>query len=295
MTNPTVPDWLDRKAYPFAHHWLELPDGARMHYVDEGRGPVLLFVHGTPTWSFEWRHLIRGLCDRYRCIAPDLLGMGLSDRPADFAYTPEAHADALAAFVRRLSLEQFTLILHDFGGPIGLPLLFESPARVNAAVLINTWAWSFAEDPLMTRRARLAGGRLGRFLYRWFNASLRLLMPSAYADRSRLTPQIHRQYLAVFPDRDSRAQVLWQFARALLGSSGFFDRLWQQRATLRAKPVLLVWGMRDNAFQPALLRRWREALPDAQVLELPTAGHWPHEEAPDQVTSAIAELLRPAS
>jgi hypothetical protein len=108
MSTPTappapVPAWLDREAYPFAHHWVDLPDGPRMHYVDEGSGDAILFIHGTPTWSFEWRHLIRGLSESNRCVAPDLIGFGLSDRPRDFAYTPEAHAEAIAAFVERLN------------------------------------------------------------------------------------------------------------------------------------------------------------------------------------------------
>ncbi|MGH7460099.1 MAG: alpha/beta fold hydrolase [Longimicrobiales bacterium] len=290
-TSRALPQWLDRQAYPFQSHWLELPSLGQMHYVDEGAGPAVLFVHGTPTWSFEWRHLIRTLSGRYRCIAPDLLGMGLSDRPGDFAYSPEAHADALAALVRQLGLERFTLIVHDFGGPIGLPLLFDSPARVNGVVLINTWAWSLADDAGMARRARVAGGGFGRFLYRWFNASLRLIMPSAYGDRRRLTPEIHGQYLSVFTDRAARVQVLWQFARALLGSSAFFDRLWQQRARLREKPVLIVWGMKDSAFEPRMLRRWQEALPDARVTEL-AVGHWPHEEAPVEVQRSVSEFLQ---
>jgi haloalkane dehalogenase len=114
-------------------------------------------------------------------------------------------------------------------------------------------------------------------------------MPSVYADRSKLTPAIHRQYLEVFRDRAARGRVLWPFARALLGSSGFYDRLWQQRAGLREKPVLIIWGVKDDAFRPYMLERWRQALPHARVIELPV-GHWPHEEAPDLVTAALAEL-----
>ncbi len=297
----TAPAWLDRAAYPFKNRWLELPGGRRIHYIDEGQGETLLFVHGTPTWSFEWRHLIRGLSGQFRCVAPDLLGMGLSDRPRDFAYTPEAHAQALSEFVRRLSApsqdpdvrplsDRFTLVLHDFGGPIGLPLLFEAPARVNGVVLINTWAWSFADDRVMARRARMAGGAFGRFLYRWLNAPLKILTPSVFADRKKLTPEIHAQYLSVFPDRDSRGQVLWSFARALLGSSAFYDRLWRQVGTLGQKPVLIVWGTKDNAFRPYLLERWRSALPSARVLELP-AGHWPHEEEPEPIIFAMRDFV----
>src|SRR5262249_47883068 len=122
MNRSQIPAWLDRHAYPFEHRWFTLGSGARVHYVDEGTGPTLLFVHGTPTWSFEWREQIKALAPSFRCVALDLVGMGLSDRPADFAYTPEAHAAALSEFVNGLDLQDFTLIVHDFGGPIGLPL-----------------------------------------------------------------------------------------------------------------------------------------------------------------------------
>jgi haloalkane dehalogenase len=288
-----IPAWLDQQAYPFRHRWLQLPGGARMHYVDEGTGPALLFVHGTPTWSFEWRHLVRGLREGYRCIAPDLLGMGLSDRPPDFAYTPESHAAALAVFVNALGLERLTLIVHDFGGPIGLPLAL-APTPVDRLVLINTWAWSFARDPDMEKKARIAASSLGRLLYRWANVSLRLIMPSAYADRGKLTPAIHRQYLEVFRDRDAREQVLWSFARALRGSSDFYQSLWSRLGKVADKPTVIIWGMKDSALRPHQLTRWRSALPRARVVELPV-GHWPHEEAPAEVAAAVRGFLSATS
>ncbi|HSL71750.1 MAG TPA: alpha/beta fold hydrolase, partial [Longimicrobiales bacterium] len=264
-TTGQLPAWLDREAYPFANHWVTLSGGRRMHYVDEGDGETLLFVHGTPTWSFEWRHLIRAFSEQYRCIAPDLIGMGLSSRPDDFAYTPAAHADVLREFVGALGLNRFTLIVHDFGGPIALPLALDPVSRAHRLVLINTWMWSFAGDGDMEKKARMAGGNLGRFLYRWANASLRMIAPSAFADRRKLTPAIHHQYLSVFPDRDSRERVLWTFARALLGSSDYYTSLWERRAALTRIPVLIIWGMKDPAFAPNQLQRWREALPNAQV------------------------------
>src|SRR5688572_3562573 len=158
-----------------------------MHYVDEGAGEPILFVHGTPTWSFEWRHVIRALAPRWRCIAPDHLGFGLSDRPRDFPYTPQAHAANLARFVDALDLGELTLVVHDYGGPIGLPLAVERPGLVTRLVVINSWMWSFTGDREMERAARMAGGAIGRFLYRYANASLRLIMPSAYGDRGKLT------------------------------------------------------------------------------------------------------------
>jgi haloalkane dehalogenase len=285
-----APAWLDLAAYPFTNRWLELSSGPRMHYVDEGAGDTILFVHGTPTWSFEWRHLIRALSATNRCLAPDLLGFGLSDRPRDFAYTPESHAEVLSAFVRELGLDDFTLVVHDYGGPIALPLALERPTGVRRVVVLNSWMWSFAGDREMERRARIAGGAVGRFLYEWANFSLRVLAPSAYADRRKLTPSIHRQYLSVFPDRWSRGAVLWPLARALLGSSAYYDRLWSMRNRLREVPVLIVWGVLDTAFRPAQLERWRAAVPEATVVELPV-GHWPHEEAPDDVIGALRRFV----
>jgi haloalkane dehalogenase len=257
-----------------------------MHYVDEGAGPPILFVHGTPSWSFEWRHLIRALSAEHRCIAPDLLGFGLSSRPRAFPYTPAAHAEVVMAFVEQLGLRDFTLVVHDFGGPIGLPLALTGNTGVRRVVIVNTWMWSFAGDPEMERAAKIAGGALGKFLYRWANLSLRAIMPGAWADRKKLTPEIHAQYLAPFPDRWSRGAVLWPLAHALLGSSGYYESLWARRERLRALPVLIVWGMKDPAFKPAQLAKWREALPEARVVEL-QAGHWPHEEAPDAVAEAV--------
>jgi haloalkane dehalogenase len=285
-------DWVDREAYPFRSRWLALPEG-RLHYIDEGEGeaePVLL-VHGTPTWSFEYRHLVQALRATRRCIAVDHLGFGLSDRPAGAAYTPEAHANRLRTFVDKLGLQRFSLIAHDFGGPIALPLALDQPARVSRLVVLNSWMWSFADDPEMMKRARLVSGGFGRFLYRRLNASLRLITPSAYGDRRKLTRAIHRQYLAPFPDADSRERVLWALARALTSSSEFYEDLWQRRERLREIPTLVVWGMKDTAFRPAQLARWRQALPHASFVELAEAGHWPHEEEPEAVTAAVRPFL----
>jgi haloalkane dehalogenase len=281
---------LDRTVYPFADHWAEVGPG-RMHFVDEGSGETVLFVHGTPTWSFEWRHVIRALAPAYRCVAPDLIGFGLSDRPRDFAYTPEAHAAVLAEFVDRTITGPFTLVVHDFGGPIALPLALRDSGGVRRLVVINSWMWSFAGDREMEQKGRVAGGAAGRFLYRWLNMSLRVLTPYAYGDRRKLTPAIHRQYLERFPDRWSRGAVLWPLARAILGSGEYYDSLWRERQKLRDRPALVLWGLRDKAFPPRMLGQWREALPQARVVELAASGHWPHEEEPDLVIEELRRFL----
>lgn len=283
-----VPSWLDTQAYPFTHRVAKLPRG-HMHYVDEGQGHPVLFVHGTPTWSFEYRHVIQALRSKVRCIAPDHLGFGLSERPSGLAYTPEEHAANLRSFVDQLGLRDLTLVVHDFGGPIALPLALDEPSRVKRLVVLNSWCWPFEGE--MEKRAKMAGGGLGRFLYRRMNASLKLIMPSAYGDRRKLTPQIHRQYLSVFPDADSREQVLFALAQALTGSRGFYARLWERRGALANIPALVLWGMKDKAFPPNLLEKWREALPHARVVELAKSGHWPHEEEPERVVVELERFL----
>ncbi len=281
---------IDRRAYPFRDRWFRAPAG-RMHFVDEGHGPAVLFVHGTPTWSFEWRHLIRTLRHTHRCIAVDHLGFGLSDRPIDFSYTPEAHARNFAAFLDSLGLDDVTLVVHDFGGPIALPVCLEPGRAVSRLVLLNTWMWDLTGDRDMARKARIAGSGIGRFLYRRLNFSLRVLMPTAFGDRRRLGRHVHRQYLERFPDPASRERVLWPLARSLLDSGPWLRSLWQQRDRLAGRRTLVLWGLADSALRPHLLARWKAALPGARVVEYPHAGHWPHEELPSQVAGDLGDWL----
>lgn len=284
--------WLDRRALPYRSRFLATSRGA-IHYVDEGPGDAeaVLLVHGTPSWLFEYRHLIATLSRTRRVLAFDHLGFGLSERPRDFAYTPEAHAELLREIVERLELRRFALVVHDYGGPIALPFACEAPERITSLVVMNSWAWPLTEDPELARAARFAGSAIGRFLYRWLNASLRLLMPHAYADKSKLTRAIHAQYLAPFRERDARVRVLWALARALTTSAYSLRELWKQRASLAKIPALIVWGLADRALPPRLLARWREALPQAELAELPDVGHWPQEEAPERVAALLDEFL----
>jgi pimeloyl-ACP methyl ester carboxylesterase len=281
--------WLDRETYPFTHREVALSAG-RMHYIDEGRGPTLLFVHGTPSWSFEFRHLIRALATRYRCIAPDHLGFGLSERPPGFAYTPESHATVLAQFVARLGLRDVTLVVHDYGGPIGLPLALASSSIVKRLVVINSWMWPFDDDRVVRRWGRFAGSWFGKLLYRELALPLRTLMPRTFADRSKLTPAIHAHYVAPFASRRSRAQVLWPLARALLASGPFYASLEARADALANVPTSIIWGVKDPALGKRQLDHWRRLLPHAPVTKI-DAGHWPHEERPSEVVDALLRAL----
>ena len=286
----STPEWLDRAGWPYTPRFVALPEG-RLHYVDEGTGDTVVLVHGTPTWSYEWRHVIAGLKGAHRMVALDHLGFGLSDRPSDAGYAPEDHARRFRAAMAHLApADPITLVVHDFGGPIALDWALDHAARLARVVVVNSWMWSFDDDPSMRRKAAMIRGAVGRWLYRRLNASQRLIMPSAYGDRRRLTPAIHEQYLRLFPDPDSRERVLFALAKSLLGSSVFFDRLWQRRDQLAGVPVHLLWGMRDTAFPSSFLERWQQALPHAHTTRIDAAGHWPHEEEPEAFVRALQRV-----
>ena len=284
-----VPSWVDRGLYPFTPRTFITREG-RMAYLDEGPrdAPVVLLVHGTPTWSFEHREVIRLLAPHRRVIAPDHLGFGLSDKPADVTIlTPAAHATRLRALVEHLDLRDVTLVVHDFGGPIGLPLALEGD-RVARVVLMNTWMWSLADDPGVARIRSLIEGPIGRFLYFTLNVSPKTLLPSVLGDRSLLTPHLHAHYLAPFAERSARTS-LYALARALGGAGDYYGSLWDTRSALADKPLSIVWGMKDPAFQASHLARWTEAFPPATVTRLADVGHFPAEEAPGEVARAIVD------
>jgi pimeloyl-ACP methyl ester carboxylesterase len=284
-----LPDSVDRAEYPFQPRRLETAEGA-LSYLDEGCGPPVVLVHGTPTWSFLWRRLVRHLAPRHRVIVPDHLGFGLSDKPPRAAYTPADHARRLGALLDALDVREATVVAHDFGGPIALSWALDHRARVARLALVNTWAWPLDDDPRIARGGRIAAGRVGRFLYTRLNASPRLLIPAGMADRRGLTPALHRQYLAPFPDVASR-EAPWALACALLGERAWYASLGARLGELAAVPTLLAWGMRDPAFGPAHLARWRAALPHAAVAEIAESGHFVPEEAPEALARAVDGLL----
>ncbi len=280
--------WLDRILYPFQEKWLQLPGGT-MHYVDEGEGQALVFVHGTPTWSFVWRQQLKSLSRNYRCIAPDHLGFGLSDKPGTFAYTPEAHADNLEALIAHLQLKDITLVVHDFGGPIGLRYALRHPENVKRIIVLNSWMWSLEGEKTMMKISRLMRSSVGRFLYQQLNFSVRLLLPTGYNERKHLTSDIHTHYKKPLNTPAARLGT-WRFAVALHESNPYFASLWEQREVLQNIPLLLIWGEKDKLLPLHWVEKWQQAYPQAEVKKL-KAGHFLQEENGGEVTAAIRAFL----
>lgn len=284
MTRPT---WLDPSLYPFAAHHLEVGPG-RMHYVDEGDGPPIVMVHGTPSWSFLYRHLIQDLSSSYRCIAPDQLGFGLSDKPETFAYTPAAHAQNLEHLIDTLGLKDIVLIVHDFGGPIGLSYALEHPENVWALVVMDTWLWSNAS---LEQASRVLGNPFGKFLYTRLNFSVNVLLKRlGFADKTVLTPALLEHYRGPFPTSQSR-KALYALVATIAESNNWFGRLWDRRAAIEDKPALLLWGTKDKLVPSGFLARWQKLLKNAETVEL-DAGHFLQEEAKEEITQAVRDFLK---
>lgn len=279
----------DTNLYPFDHHYFEVEAG-RMHYVDEGDGPVMLFVHGTPTWSFLYREHIRELSKNYRCIAIDHLGFGLSDKPTEFQGTPQNHARNLAAFIQHLNLTDITLVVHDFGGPIGLGAALQDPDRIQRVVLFNSWLWATENDQDAQKIDKLINSGMGKFLYFNLNFSPKVLLKKGFADKKNLPKSIHKQYLLPFPNKASR-NGLYQIAQALVSSSDWYEQQWQQLDKLEKKDWLILWGTEDTFISEEYLGKWTERLPEAHVVKW-DCGHFVQEERTNESIEAIRGFVQ---
>jgi haloalkane dehalogenase len=261
-------------------------------YTDVGTGPPLVFLHGNPTSARLYRHLLRELAPDYRCIAPDYLGFGRSAAPRAFSYRPSAHATLVETLLRDLDLSEITLVLHDWGGPVGLAYALRHPDTVRRLVLMNTWAWPLAHRPLVQFASRLLDTPMGRAAVERLNAFARVVMPATTGPSSPLWPDWIRTYAAALDSR-ARRHACWAFARALRTEAAWLRALWTRRDRVRDRPALLCWGMADPAFgTEACLRRWQGLVPDAEVHRFPGVGHYVPEEKGPALVGPIRQFLR---
>ena len=277
------PGWVPADLYPFESHYAEI-DGASVHYVDEGSGPPLVLLHGNPTWSFLYRDIVRGLRDRYRCIAVDHPGFGLSSAAPGYGFTPAEHADVLEQLVLQLNLSDATMMVQDWGGPIGFAVATRHPERFAAFVIGNTWAWP-KSDPGTQLFSRLLGGPIGRRLILNRNLFVERALPGGVRRRT-LSEAVMNAYRGPFPTRASRRPTA-VFPREILASRPFLADVEGRLPALRDRPALIVWPTKDVAFRERELRRWEQVFPNHRTVPLEGAGHYIQEDAADEIVTAI--------
>ncbi len=281
-----------RAHYPFASHWFDLPDGP-MHCLDEGpKGETLLFVHGNPTWSFHWRNLILSLRDRFRCVAPDHLGCGLSAKPRRLIRLEE-HIENLVKLVERADLHRITLVAQDWGGAIGLGAMLRVPDRLEQIVLLNTGAFP---PPFIPWRIRICRTPLlGRLAMQGMNLFSRSALRMTLTRRKQLPAEIADGYLAPYDSWHHRRAV-FGFVQDIPSSPRhptwkILAQLESELPSLANRPAALIWGMQDWCFGPDCLERFVTAWPHADVHRLEDAGHWVLEDATEDVVPIVREFL----
>jgi pimeloyl-ACP methyl ester carboxylesterase len=282
--------WQD--LYPFASHFVTV-GGFRLHYLDEGVGAPLLFVHGNPTWSFYWRNLILGLRDTYRCVAVDHIGCGLSDKPEDYPYTLARRIDDLVEVVERLDLAGATLVAHDWGGAIGLGAVQRLRNRFSRIILFNTGA--FPPPSVPWRIAVCRTPLVGTLAVRGFNAFARAALTMAVEKSERMTPDVRAGLLAPY-DNWAHRVAIDHFVRDIPFTPRHptwrvLEHIESGLDSLADLPIQLIWGMRDWCFTPQCLERFREHWPRAEVHELADCGHYVVEDAHERIVPLIKQFF----
>jgi len=277
----------DRRLFPFTSKWFDSRVG-RVHYVDEGVGDPILFLHGNPTWSFLYRGIIIRLRKSFRCIAVDYPGFGLSERPESYDYTPGAHARVVQDLVDHLDLDNLTVMGQDWGGPIGLRVACDELPRIKALVMGNTWFW-----PLDSWQAKT-------FAYVMSMAPVqsRILDHNLFVERIMplglkhpLPEEVMHHYREALPTPASRIGAA-EFPVQLTAATKWLARLERDvQDRLSHVPLLLTWGLHDLMFSRPFLERFRETFTLTSVARL-DAKHFIQEDAPKEIASAIETFLR---
>ncbi len=278
------PSWVDDELFPFESRFAEV-DGNVVHYLDEGSGPILLMLHGNPVWSFVYRDVVTELRDRFRCIALDFPGFGLSTGAPGYRYLAQDHAELLVAFLDHLDLSELTLVGHNWGGPFGLYAAQQRPDRFQRLVLANTWAWPLNGDLSSEVFSRGMGNPVGRALIKRLNLLTERFIPVAHTRRD-LSEAEMAHYRQATPTRERRhaGAVL---PGELVGAREFFTELADGLGVIETLPTLIVWADTDPIFTDKYRKRLEATFPNHTTTVLHGVGHFLQSDAPAEFSQAI--------
>lgn len=288
---------MNADLYPFQQHFFTLPSQQKMHYLDEGEGPALLALHGNPTWSFYYRDLVKKMRGQFRCIVPDHIGCGFSDKPLDkdYSYHLEQRVKDVESLVSSLGLREITLVLHDWGGMIGLALATRNPGLIKRIVLMNTSGFPLPKSkgfPLALTLSRAP--IIGSLLIRGLNA-FALSASWIGCKKNPLSPALRRAYRAPYSDWASRRAVHRFVQDIPLGPQ---DPSWelvnfvsQNLDLLRDKPIQIIWGELDFIFDRHFLAEWRRRIPEAEIHSYKDAGHYILEDLGEEALALIQSFV----
>jgi haloalkane dehalogenase len=284
---PHIPAFQpDRRLFPFESKWFDSAVG-RVHYIDEGEGDPILFLHGNPTWSFLYRGIVIRLKKKFRCVAVDYPGFGLSAHPENYGYTPAEHADVVADLVRHLDLKRLTVMGHDWGGPIGMRVALDETPRLRALVMGNTWYWPLDAWQMKTFAYVLGSAPMQTQILKR-NLFVEKLMPLGV--KFPMAEEVMHHYREALPTPKSRIGVV-EFPRQLLESGLWLGDLADEVAEKLANvPLLLLWGIGDVLYPRTFMERFREDFRLTTIHRL-DAKHYIQEDAPGEIAEAIEGFL----
>jgi len=284
--------------YPFESNWLNIA-GNNMHYLDEGPpdAPIVLMLHGNPTWSFYYRNLVLALRDRFRCIVPDHIGCGLSEKPAadSYPYTLARRISDLDALIKHIEpTAPIHLIVHDWGGMIGFGWAADKPDKIASMVIANTAAFPLPADKKFPPALGLVRNtQLGAILVQGLNAFSGLAARVAF--KKPVSAEVRNAYTGPYDSWDNRIATLRFVQDIPLGPKdpgyNIIENTEARLPEFADKPCLLVWGEKDFVFDLHFLRKWQRILPNAKVLSYPDYGHYVIEDGGQPLTQAISDFL----
>jgi haloalkane dehalogenase len=276
----------DPTLYPFRSRWLDASVG-RVHFIDEGEGAPILFLHGSPTWSFLYRNVVTRLRRRFRCIAIDYPGFGLSEHPDEYGYTPSEHAEVVSELVDDLNLEDLTIVGHDWGGPIGMKVALDQVRRLRALVMSNTWYWPAHRWHMRTFSRVMASEVFQKMIVKR-NLYVERVLPSGV--KHHLDEAVLDHYRGPLPTPESRRGVAALPAQIVNASFWLREIEYAVPRVLGKLPLLLAWGVHDFVFTPHTMEHFRRDFADVTVHRL-DGGHYVQEDAPAELGGAIETFL----